>query len=311
MVTVDDVISRLESRAANHGIDMDVLLDKIPSNVVDSHVEVNEWLDMKDVSHKMPVSTHPHLASDPDNIIWEDSDVNRARGAEPMSELEVLTAQLDNQLDAKAIDGSTVDIPDMEWVDVLQDADIDFDLDLAKDQSDKNPIFYLQYAHARICNIIKHGENQDSQFSDQFDPTLLNEENELILMQLHQVQEELERIFLENGEERRQVSKLKEKLKTESSERKNVMKQWNIASKKKREAQKQVTDLKKQLSETLQQWKIASKKKREAEQQVTDLKKQLSDTLKASNSLQEKYQKTHEVSNGFPIQNLPKSWNQK
>ena len=61
---------------------------------------------------------------------------------------------------------------------------LDFDLDLAKDQSDKNPIFYLQYAHARICNIIKHGENQDSQFSDNFDPSLLNEENELKLMKL-------------------------------------------------------------------------------------------------------------------------------
>ena len=61
---------------------------------------------------------------------------------------------------------------------------LDFDLDLAKDQSDKNPIFYLQYAHARICNIIKHGKNQDSQFSDNFDPSLLNEENELKLMKL-------------------------------------------------------------------------------------------------------------------------------
>jgi arginyl-tRNA synthetase len=61
---------------------------------------------------------------------------------------------------------------------------LEFDLDLAKDQSDKNPIFYLQYAHARICNIIKHGENQDFQLSDNFDPSLLNEANELKLMKL-------------------------------------------------------------------------------------------------------------------------------
>ena len=32
---------------------------------------------------------------------------------------------------------------------------LDFDLDIAKDQSEKNPVFYLQYAYARICNIIK------------------------------------------------------------------------------------------------------------------------------------------------------------
>ncbi|XDD51578.1 arginine--tRNA ligase [Leptospira sp. WS92.C1] len=35
------------------------------------------------------------------------------------------------------------------------DAPLDFDLDLAKDESDKNPVFYLQYAHARICSIFK------------------------------------------------------------------------------------------------------------------------------------------------------------
>ena len=33
MVTVEDVISRLDSRAANHGVSPDVLLEMIPSNV--------------------------------------------------------------------------------------------------------------------------------------------------------------------------------------------------------------------------------------------------------------------------------------
>ncbi len=32
---------------------------------------------------------------------------------------------------------------------------LNFDLDLAKKQSDENPVFYLQYAHARICSILK------------------------------------------------------------------------------------------------------------------------------------------------------------
>lgn len=36
-----------------------------------------------------------------------------------------------------------------------QDSPLDFDLDLAKEQSDKNPVFYLQYAHARICSIFR------------------------------------------------------------------------------------------------------------------------------------------------------------
>ena len=32
---------------------------------------------------------------------------------------------------------------------------LEFDLDLAIEQSSKNPVYYVQYAHARICNIIK------------------------------------------------------------------------------------------------------------------------------------------------------------
>lgn len=36
----------------------------------------------------------------------------------------------------------------------------DFDLDLAIDKSSQNPVYYVQYAHARICNIIKTLENE-------------------------------------------------------------------------------------------------------------------------------------------------------
>ena len=35
---------------------------------------------------------------------------------------------------------------------------LDFDLDLAKKQSDENPVYYLQYAHARISGILKFAE---------------------------------------------------------------------------------------------------------------------------------------------------------
>jgi arginyl-tRNA synthetase len=35
------------------------------------------------------------------------------------------------------------------------DTHLNFDLDLAKEQSDKNPVYYVQYAHARICSILE------------------------------------------------------------------------------------------------------------------------------------------------------------
>jgi arginyl-tRNA synthetase len=37
---------------------------------------------------------------------------------------------------------------------------LDFDLDLAKKQSDENPVFYVQYAHARICSILEHAKEK-------------------------------------------------------------------------------------------------------------------------------------------------------
>jgi len=35
---------------------------------------------------------------------------------------------------------------------------LNFDLDLARQQSEKNPVYYIQYAHARICSILRQGE---------------------------------------------------------------------------------------------------------------------------------------------------------
>ncbi len=38
---------------------------------------------------------------------------------------------------------------------------LNFDLQLAKTQSDENPVYYVQYAHARICSIIRVGKDQN------------------------------------------------------------------------------------------------------------------------------------------------------
>ncbi len=36
------------------------------------------------------------------------------------------------------------------------DTTLDFDIELAKTNSDENPVFYVQYAHARACSILRH-----------------------------------------------------------------------------------------------------------------------------------------------------------
>ena len=38
------------------------------------------------------------------------------------------------------------------------DTHMNFDLDLAKERSEKNPVYYVQYAHARICSILRKAE---------------------------------------------------------------------------------------------------------------------------------------------------------
>ncbi len=41
------------------------------------------------------------------------------------------------------------------------DQHLDFDMDLAKSQSTENPVYYIQYAHARICSILRKLEEQN------------------------------------------------------------------------------------------------------------------------------------------------------
>jgi arginyl-tRNA synthetase len=38
---------------------------------------------------------------------------------------------------------------------------LDFDLDLAKSRSNDNPVYYIQYAHARICSVFRNLEQMD------------------------------------------------------------------------------------------------------------------------------------------------------
>jgi len=58
---------------------------------------------------------------------------------------------------------------------------LDFDLDLAKKKSDENPVFYLQYAYARMASILKFSEKG---ISEQADLGLLGAAEELDLIKV-------------------------------------------------------------------------------------------------------------------------------
>ena len=64
------------------------------------------------------------------------------------------------------------------------DSQMDFDLDLAKSESSDNPVYYVQYAHARICSILRQAEEQGIQMPAlaDVDLSLLKDESETDLI---------------------------------------------------------------------------------------------------------------------------------
>ena len=61
------------------------------------------------------------------------------------------------------------------------ESQMDFDLDLAKEQSSENPVYYVQYAHARIASILRLAEEQGMD-TDDGDVELLTHPMELALI---------------------------------------------------------------------------------------------------------------------------------
>jgi len=65
------------------------------------------------------------------------------------------------------------------------DQHLDFDLDLAKSRSNENPVYYIQYAHARICSVLRNPVQLDARHNQAIGEAamnLLTEEHELQLM---------------------------------------------------------------------------------------------------------------------------------
>jgi arginyl-tRNA synthetase len=62
------------------------------------------------------------------------------------------------------------------------DQHLDFDLDLAKSQSNDNPVYYVQYAHARICSVLTQWGEDEAMLST-IDTDLLTSQAELMLLQ--------------------------------------------------------------------------------------------------------------------------------
>ena len=72
------------------------------------------------------------------------------------------------------------------------DQHLDFDLDLAKSQTNENPVYYIQYAHARICSVVNQWPGEPPALAEA-DLSLLSNPRELaIANQLAQFREVIE-----------------------------------------------------------------------------------------------------------------------
>ncbi len=131
-------------------------------------------------------------------------------------------ARMKNALDAVGLDGNRLDVVLMQLVRLMQNGEVvrmskrtgkaitlsdlledisvdaarfffnmrsagshlDFDLTLAAEQSNENPVFYVQYAHARICSIIRLLEEEGVKVKPyaEIKSELLKEEAELDLL---------------------------------------------------------------------------------------------------------------------------------
>lgn len=80
------------------------------------------------------------------------------------------------------------------------DSHLDFDIELAKRQSNDNPVYYAQYAHARMCSIQKQAK--DIELADSFEG--LTDEKEIELMKTLQ---EFNKVIIESAKTR-QVHKV-------------------------------------------------------------------------------------------------------
>jgi arginyl-tRNA synthetase len=73
------------------------------------------------------------------------------------------------------------------------DSQMDFDLELAKEQSAENPVYYVQYGHARIASILRHAEEQGmADYADGDTRLLVTPPEQALIRQMLQLPEVLE-----------------------------------------------------------------------------------------------------------------------
>lgn len=110
--------------------------------------------------------------------------VNLVKDGQPvrMSKRAGTVVTLEDLVDAVGVDAARYSLARSST-----DSSIDLDLDLLSKATNENPVFYVQYAHARTANVARNAQAHGvSRFredgSDAFDPSLLTHQTESVLL---------------------------------------------------------------------------------------------------------------------------------
>ncbi|MEV7974347.1 arginine--tRNA ligase [Cellulomonas sp. NPDC089187] len=105
--------------------------------------------------------------------------VNLVRDGQPMrmSKRAGTVVALDDLVEAVGVDAARYSLARSSV-----DSSIDLDLDLLAKATNENPVFYVQYAHARTANVARNAHDAGVQRADGFDAALLDHPSESVLL---------------------------------------------------------------------------------------------------------------------------------
>ena len=105
--------------------------------------------------------------------------VNLLRDGEPlrMSKRAGTVVTIDDLVDAIGVDAARYALARYSL-----DSPIDLDLDLWTRRSNDNPVYYVQYAHARISSLLRNAARAGIAWADRYDPALLTHDREQDLL---------------------------------------------------------------------------------------------------------------------------------
>ncbi|GIG30260.1 arginine--tRNA ligase [Cellulomonas marina] len=105
--------------------------------------------------------------------------VNLVREGQPMrmSKRAGTVVTIDDLVDAVGVDAARYSLARSS-----ADSSIDLDLDLLSRATNENPVFYVQYAHARTVNVGRNAADAGVRREDGFDASLLDHESEAVLL---------------------------------------------------------------------------------------------------------------------------------